>query len=71
MISALRGFPLLSGSRGKEPKDVEALAEMVSAVSLMAVAETSLSELDVNPVFVLGEGKGVVAADAVVIRIEG
>lgn len=71
MISALRGFPLLSGSRGKEPKDVEALAEMVSAVSLMAVAEASLSELDVNPVFVLGEGKGVVAADAVVIRIEG
>lgn len=70
MISALRGFPLLSGIRGKEPGDVEALAEMVSEVSLMAVAETTLAELDINPVFVLNKGKGVVAADAVVIRTE-
>jgi len=71
MIRALRGFPLLAGSRGKSLKDVEALAEMVAKVSVMACAEETLGELDVNPVFVLDEGEGAVIVDAVVIRRSG
>ncbi len=71
MIRALRGFPLLAGSRGKPPKDVDALAEMVAKVSVMACAEETLGELDVNPVFVLDEGEGAVIVDAVVIRRSG
>jgi acyl-CoA synthetase (NDP forming) len=71
MIRALRGFPLLSGTRGKPPRDVNALAGMVSRISLMACAEDTLGELDVNPVFVLDEGSGAVVVDAVVIRRQG
>ncbi len=68
MIASLRGFPLLSGARGSTPKDTDALAGMVSRVSLMALAEESLAELDINPVFVLDEGGGAVAVDAAAVR---
>lgn len=71
MIKALRGFPLLSGARGNRPKDVDALADMVAKISLMACAEETLGELDVNPVFVLDDGAGAVIVDAVVIRRNG
>ncbi len=68
MITSLRGFPLLSGARGSAPKDIDALAEMVSRVSLMSLAEESLAELDINPVLVLDQGKGAIAVDAAAIR---
>jgi acyl-CoA synthetase (NDP forming) len=68
MIASLRGFPLLSGARGSAPKDIDALAEMVSRVSLMALAEEGLAELDINPVLVLDHGKGAIAVDAAAIR---
>ena len=48
--------------------DVRALARIVSRVSRLAVAETNLLELNINPVFVLEEGKGAVAADALVVK---
>ena len=68
MVRELRGFPLLAGARGKKPGDIDALADMVSKISVMACAEDTLGELDVNPVFVLDEGYGAVVVDAVVIR---
>jgi len=68
MIASLRGFPLLSGARGSTPKDTDALAGMVSRVSLMALTEESLAELDINPVLVLDEGGGAIAVDAAVIK---
>lgn len=68
MIRELRGFPLLAGSRGRTPKDVDALADMVAKISVMACAEETLGELDVNPVFVLDDGSGAVIVDALAIR---
>ena len=68
MIRQLKGYSFLSGVRGSRPRDVRALARIVSRVSQLAVAETTLLELDINPVFVLEEGKGAVAADALVVK---
>ncbi|MBL3592723.1 MAG: acetate--CoA ligase family protein [Synergistaceae bacterium] len=68
MIGELKGYPLLKGVRGEPGRDVTALAGAVAAVSRMACAESDLLELDVNPLFVLPEGRGVLAADALVIR---
>ena len=69
MIRRLKGYSFLSGTRGSKPRDVRALARIVSRVSRLAVAETELLELDINPVFVLEEGKGAVAADALVVKV--
>ncbi|WP_041459400.1 acetate--CoA ligase family protein [Aminobacterium colombiense] len=68
MIQDLKGFGFLSGSRGQRHRDVYALAKIVSQVSQRACAEEKLLELDINPVFVMPEGEGAVAADALVIR---
>lgn len=68
MLGELKGLPLLEGARGNPPRDIEALASLVEAVSRMALNEPDLLELDVNPVMVLEEGLGVVAVDALIIR---
>src|SRR5262249_37293753 len=64
MIAELRGAALLRGARGRRPADVGALADAL--VGLAALAETHrdpLRALDLNPVVVLDEGRGVVALD--------
>ena len=65
MIAELRGSALFDGVRGQAPRDVEALAEVVSRVSALAWERRGrLVELDINPLFVRARGAGVVVADA-------
>ncbi|WP_286933215.1 MULTISPECIES: acetate--CoA ligase family protein [Aminobacterium] len=71
MIKKLKGYGFLSGARGQRHRDVEALAKIVSKVSQLACIEEDLLELDINPVFVMPEGEGAIAADALVIRRNG
>jgi acyl-CoA synthetase (NDP forming) len=67
MIAEIRGYPLLAGARGKPPADVDALADAIVRLSALAVdLKDSLAELDVNPLFVMEQGRGVVAADALI-----
>ena len=68
MVRSLRGYPLLAGVRGQGPRDVEALGRLIGAVSDFACGEEELFELDVNPVMVREEGRGVVAVDALMTK---
>lgn len=69
MIRSLKAYPLLTGARGQPPRDVQALAELLRQVSITAIAEReSISELDLNPVFVGRQGQGAVIADALLVR---
>ncbi len=66
-LESLRSWPLLCGYRGKPPGDVEALVDAVMAVAAYAQAHAAqLHELDVNPVLVLPQGRGVLAVDAMI-----
>ena len=68
MIGELRAAALLDGYRGKPAADKEALAEALVAVSQMATAlAPRLKEMDINPVFVRAAGRGIAAADALVV----
>lgn len=68
LIRSLRGFPLLDGARGRPRADVAALVEAVVTLSRLASAMGhELQALDINPLLVLPEGRGVVAADALVV----
>jgi acyl-CoA synthetase (NDP forming) len=70
-ISRLKIAKLLNGYRGGPKGDVEALASAVASVADYVVSNAAmLEELDINPLMVLGEGSGVVAADALVRRRE-
>ena len=65
MIAELRAAPKLCGARGRPPSDIEALAQTLAAVSLLAwQLRDSLLEMDINPLLVRPSGSGVVAADA-------
>jgi acyl-CoA synthetase (NDP forming) len=68
MIDELRMSPILKGFRGGSVADVAALIDAIVAISTMAMAiGDELSEAEINPLFVLRAGCGVVAADGVVI----
>jgi len=63
----LRCAPLLSGFRGAPPADVSAAADVILAVAGLVEADpASIVELDINPLLLLAEGRGVVAADALI-----
>jgi acetate---CoA ligase (ADP-forming) len=67
LILSIRGAPLLLGARGRPIMDVNALAEMLSKLSLFACAAgPRLLSIDLNPVMVLPEGQGAFALDAVI-----
>ena len=68
MIDEVNASVLLKGFRGASPKDIEALAHLLVNLSqLGASLSEEVKELDLNPVMVLDKGKGVKAADALVI----
>ena len=67
MISELRSAPLLTGSRGQEPCDLNALTSLIVAVSDFALSQPDLRELDINPVWVGRAGQGAMALDAVLV----
>lgn len=68
MIREIRGFAMLEGVRGAPPSDIDALAQMLSALSVFAAANADTVEsIDLNPVRVMEKGKGVVALDALIV----
>jgi acyl-CoA synthetase (NDP forming) len=68
MIGEVKGARLLRGFRGRPAADVAALEDTLVRVSHFAVhMDGHLAELDVNPVMVLPEGRGVKAVDALVV----
>ncbi|MBN9427178.1 MAG: acetate--CoA ligase family protein [Burkholderiales bacterium] len=68
MARALKMWPLLDGFRGRAKADVGALADAIVSFSRMvAQLGERLVEAEINPIFVLPEGRGVCAADGVVV----
>jgi acetyl-CoA synthetase len=64
-LNQLGCAPLFEGFRGTPPADVEAAADVILAIAKMVEeVESPILELDVNPLLLLPEGQGVVAADA-------
>jgi acetyltransferase len=69
MLADLRGRPLLEGARGTAVSDVAALERLVASVSRLSTdLGEDLSELDLNPVIVLPDGRGAWAVDVLIVR---
>ncbi|WP_431282414.1 acetate--CoA ligase family protein [Humitalea sp. 24SJ18S-53] len=68
MIRTLRGYPLLTGWRGAPACDLAALEQAILSFARMGEAIGSrLMEAEINPLFVLPLGRGVVAADGLAV----
>ena len=67
MIREIRAFPVLDGARGKPKADITALVDAIVRLSALAIdLRDAVAEIDINPLFVLPAGKGVVAGDALI-----
>jgi acyl-CoA synthetase (NDP forming) len=66
-LGQLKCSPLLNGFRGAPPADLNAAADVILAVAGVVENDpSSIIELDINPLMLLAEGQGVVAADALI-----
>jgi len=67
MIHSIRGAKILSGLRGEDPYDVDALAACLARLSQMLMDLPMIQEIDINPVKVFQNGQGAQALDVRVI----
>jgi len=64
MISTIKGFPILKGTRGEKPADVDSLVDILIRFSQLVTDYPVLDEADLNPVFAFPKGKGAAVVDA-------
>ncbi|NHI83525.1 MAG: acetyl-CoA synthetase [Candidatus Thorarchaeota archaeon] len=64
MISEIKAAKVLEGVRGQQPRDVDALVEIIMAVSKMVSENPEINEIDCNPTFLYERGKGALVVDA-------
>jgi acetyl-CoA synthetase len=66
-LGQLKCAPLFNGFRGAPSADLNAAADVILAVAALVESDpSSISELDINPLMLLAEGQGAVAADALI-----
>jgi len=62
MISEIKGYKILKGIRGEEPKDIEAIKDLLLKISQLTLDNPEINEIDLNPIFVFNKGLQVVDA---------
>jgi acetate---CoA ligase (ADP-forming) len=70
MLRELKSYWLLQGARGEPPADIDAVIESMLRISQLVTDFTEIIEVDVNPLRVLEDGKGCLAADARIVLEE-
>jgi acyl-CoA synthetase (NDP forming) len=61
-IREIKGLPLLTGARGREPVNLDALAAAIASLSQLALDYPEVQEIDFNPVFATPKGAYIVDA---------
>lgn len=63
LITETKASAILSGARGRAPRDINSLKECMIRLSQLAVDCPQIKELDINPLIILEDGKGSFVAD--------
>ncbi|MFX1272620.1 MAG: acetate--CoA ligase alpha subunit [Promethearchaeota archaeon] len=63
LISETKMGTLLSGVRGEEPSDIDAVVDTILRISQLVSDFEDIVELDINPAFAYEKGKGAIAVD--------
>ncbi len=63
MIKEIKSYPLLLGVRGEEKKDVDAIVDVIIKLSSLLQKYDDISDIEINPLVVYEESKGVKAVD--------
>lgn len=64
MIRSIKVFPILEGTRGEKPVDIDSLVDILLRLSELGADFPQLDEMDMNPVFAFSKGKGAAVVDA-------
>ncbi|GAG68823.1 unnamed protein product [marine sediment metagenome] len=62
MITEIKGYEILKGARGEPSKDIKAIKNLLLKISQLALENSEISEIDLNPVFVFEKGLQVIDA---------
>lgn len=66
-LGELKCAPLFDGFRGRPRADLSGAADVILTIAALVEKDpASIVELDINPLMLLAEGRGVVAADALI-----
>jgi acyl-CoA synthetase (NDP forming) len=69
MLKELRGYRVLEGVRGQGARDIDALVKaMVGLSDIFAAHRNHLSDMEINPIMVRAQGRGVAAVDVRLVR---
>jgi acetyltransferase len=63
LITETKASSILSGARGRIPRDINSIKDCIMQLSQLAVDCPQIKELDINPLIVLEDGKGSFVAD--------
>ncbi len=63
LIQEIRSFGLLRGVRGEPPADLDAVVDVLLRLSQLVTDFPEIVEMDINPLMVFEEGRGVAAVD--------
>lgn len=66
-LQQLRAAKLLQGFRGAPPADLGAVARVARLIGQLMREHEEILEIDLNPVFVHAQGRGVTVADALIV----
>ncbi len=64
MIEQTKAWEILKGFRGRAPRDIDSIVDALLRLGRLAEDFPEIEELDINPLFVLDQGKGSVIGDA-------
>jgi acetyltransferase len=67
MLTKLRTAKILEGTRGQQALDVDTLIETMGRLSQLLTDFPQIKEIDINPLLVLPQGKGVYVLDSRII----
>jgi acyl-CoA synthetase (NDP forming) len=70
MIRSIKAFPLLDGYRGQPKADINTLVDTITKCCKLLEENPEISELDLNPVIMFEDGKGLMVVDARIILKE-
>ncbi|MFX1501148.1 MAG: acetate--CoA ligase family protein [Promethearchaeota archaeon] len=71
MIRSIKAFPLLDGYRGTPKADINQVVDTITKCCKMMMDNPQIEELDLNPIIVFEDGKGIIVVDARIILEEG
>ena len=63
MLQEIRSYPLLLGVRGEERKDIEGVVDMIIKLGTILIRCDRISDMEINPVRVYAQDKGLRALD--------